>query len=61
MSEYSQHLLWNMSMIIADDGPLRARLGRVAQLNTRVISLDPESKVAGNLAPIVPRRCWSRR
>ena len=37
-------------MIIADDGPLRARLGRVAQLNTRVISLDPESKVAGNPA-----------
>ena len=29
MSELSQHFIWNMAMIIADDGPLRARLGRI--------------------------------
>ena len=46
MSELSQHLIWNMAMIIADDGPLRARLGRIGvYLNPRAATLDnPEIK-----------------
>jgi hypothetical protein len=46
MSELSQHFIWNMAMIIADDGPLRARLGRIGvYLNPRAATLDnPEIK-----------------
>jgi hypothetical protein len=46
MSELSQHSIWNMAMIIADDGPPRARLGRIGvYLNPRAATLDnPEIK-----------------
>jgi hypothetical protein len=46
MSELSQHFIWNMAMIIADDGPLRGTPRSTGvYLNLRAATLDnPEIK-----------------